>query len=151
MSIRPLPYAGWAGALILAFSSLSCDALNPALVGDLGGDAGSVGRGPTGSVVLVLNNQTSQELALQFDVKYTRAGEATTTQEAEFTAPAGGWWTMTLDCDTSAVILKQVAPVGGDDGIPVAVNEFRRPALQCGSVIFVNVPLLGSPTADLLP
>jgi hypothetical protein len=154
MTIRRLRSAAWAGAFILALTAgFSCDALNPAFVGQLGGDAGTVGPAPTGSIVLILNNQTPRRVALSYDLELSRAGQQTIVQADGSLVTGSGYWTATFDCDTSALILTGLAFIDGEDEeeLPLAVNQFRRPALQCGSVVFVNVPLLGSPTADLLP
>jgi len=146
--------AAWASVFALAVTAFSCDALNPALVGQLGGNASTAGPAPTGSIVLIFNNQTARWLSLNYNLEISQAGRPTVLQEEHTLVVApGAYWTVTFDCNTSAAILESITPVGtdDDDGMALAVNEFRRPALQCGSVIFVNVPLLGSPTADLLP
>lgn len=149
--------AAWAVLCALAVTGVSCDALNPAFVGQLGGDAGNVGPAPTGSIVLIFNNQTNRQLALNYELELLRAGQGMVTQTDGYLRTGPGYWTATFDCDTSAILLTGISILDatGDDDVAVdielAVNEFRRPALQCGSVIFVNVPLIGSPTADLLP
>jgi hypothetical protein len=151
-------YAGWAALCVLAVTGVSCDILNPSFVGQLGGDAGNTGPSPTGSIVLIFNNQTTQRLALNYDLELSRAGEGVVTQTGSSLVTSTGYWTATFDCDTTGIILTGISIVsdtgddtGGTTDIALAVNEFRRPALQCGSVVFVNMPLIGSPTADLLP
>lgn len=152
MKIRVMQTAAWAGVCCLALAAMSCDALNPALVGQLGGDAGTAGPTPTGSIVLLFNNQRNQSMALNYNLETILPGGGQTTGSGIVVSPKG-YFAVTLDCNTSAVILAGIVPVDSPDAdpIPLAVNEFRRPALQCGSVISVNLPFLGSPTADLLP
>ncbi len=65
MKIRLAQTAVWAVACsCLTLGLISCDVLNPALVGQLGGDAGNTGPTPTGSIIVVFNNQTPQRLTL---------------------------------------------------------------------------------------
>lgn len=159
MKIQALRAAAFAAVCCLSLAALSCDALNPALVGQLGGDAGSVNVDPTGSIVIVFNNQTNQEMALRYEADVIRPGGGTEIQPTTFTVAPASWWATTLDCYTSSVTLIGISTAVGATQpsdisptiIPIAANTFTRPALQCGSVIFVNLPLIGSPTADLLP
>lgn len=150
---RGLRSVAWASAFLLAAVSFSCDALNPELVGQLGGDAGNAGPAPTGSIVLLFNNQTAQVLSLRYNVEFIRPGESAVLQQDSTATVSQGYFATTYDCDTSAIILNDIVAEGGEDDntLPLSVSELRRPALQCGSVVFVNVPLLGSPTVDLLP
>jgi len=156
MTIRSLRSAAWAGLILLAVAGLSCDALNPAFVGQLGGNVAVAGPEPTGSIVLVFNNQRAELLALSYDLEVSRPGEAAQTVTDGFLQAQNGYWTATFDCNVTAITLTGISEAGtttqpANGGLTLAVNEFRRPALVCGSVVFVNVPLVGSPTADLLP
>lgn len=160
MNISPVRSAGWAAACILTLAGIGCDALNPAFVTQLGGDAGASGPAPTGSIVLVLNNQTGQPIALTYDQETVQPGGETLLQEDAYLVVPVTYWTTTFDCNTTSVTLKSIDllgtsgtldPTNAAGSLPFAANTLTRPALQCGSVIFVNVPLIGSPTADLLP
>lgn len=154
MTLKRPRTVAWMSVFFLALPHFSCDTLNPAFLGQLGGDAGTVSPAPTGSIVLVFNNQTARRMALTYDVELSVPGEAAMTQTENALVTDTGYWTATFDCNTSAIMLTGIVPMDGEDideGLTLAVNEFRRPALQCGSVVFVNLPLLGSPTADLLP
>lgn len=160
MKLSLVRTAGWAAVCILILAGVSCDALNPAFVAQLGGDAGTAGPAPTGSIVLLVNNQTGRRVLVDYQLEITQAGGGQIAQTGSTPVPAAGYWAWTFDCDTVAVSLTSLSFLGtatqpGDDTvtavIPLAVSRFSRPALQCGSVIFLNIPLIGSPTADLLP
>ncbi len=143
-------------AALLLVAATSCDVLNPGLVNDLGGDASASGPQPTGSILVVFSNQRGIPLSLSYTTIATRAGASYT--KVHTTNTDGGVWAMSHDCDTNSVAITGIASNGGSttqpsDGssdLELAIT-FEKPRLTCGSVIFVSVPLLGSPTADLLP
>ncbi len=164
MTIRLLRSAALAGLLIVSvLACTSCDALNPAFVSQIGGSSGAAGPEPTGSIVLVFNNQRAQRFALSYDLTINRAGEQTVTASGGALEAETGYWTATFDCNTTAITLRGVVPISSSSATQPASQpstgtslgldgvEFSRPALQCGSVLFVNLPLVGSPTVDLFP
>jgi hypothetical protein len=139
-------------AVLALLGFASCDALNPALVGQLGGNTGGSGPEPTGSIILAINNQRPNPVEVSYSYEMIQPGGGVVTGSVTGGAPIGTWG-FTFDCNTSQIAIASIANViGGTAAEPEPLEiTFQRPALQCGSVIFINVPAFGSPTADLLP
>lgn len=162
MTTRLLRSAAWAGLVIVSvLACTSCDMLNPAFVAQIGGNAGAAGPDPTGSIVVVFNNQRTQLVGLDHSVESSPPGEQTRTHNSIIGPVPTGFWTVTYDCNTTKITINKVVPATQisttqpDQGLGESLGldgmEFARPALQCGAVLFVNVPLVGPPTADLVP
>lgn len=155
MTIRHLRKAALAGCLaLLIVAGTSCDVLNPALVGDLGGNPVNAGPQPGGSILVVLSNQRSTIITLNFDYEVVRSGGGVYTSESFINAPAGNWPTA-LDCDTTTI---NITGIEGEAAVDTQTGEalelvrtFERPDLQCGSVVFVTVPAIGPATAEIFP
>jgi hypothetical protein len=149
-----------AGAAVL-LANLSCDALNPTFVNELGGNAIRSTPSPTGSIVIVFNNQRLLRLTMTYDLEMTVPGLAPQQITGATLSTDTGYWTATLDCYTTSIKITSITAAGTSAsqpstqpsvaGLTLATNTFAPPALQCGSVLFVIVPLLGSPTAELVP
>lgn len=158
MIIRTLRFALWAGGItLLLVAGISCDVLNPALVGDLGGNTTTTGPQPNGSVVVAFRNQRGIPLTLNYTFETTRAGAVTTTtQNFNNSGASMSLWAISHDCNTTKISITGISAGSSTDGgtgtadLPLAIT-FEKPNLTCGSVVFVNVPLVGSPTAELLP
>lgn len=152
-----------AACITVMMAGLSCDALNPSFVNQLGGNANVVSPKLAGSIVVVFNNQRSTPLQLSYETEITRPGDSAVTLGGGNIIPDSnlndppepGYFAVTLDCNTTMIKITGIGQIGSDEGgagsLALASNEFRAPALQCGSVLFVNVPIFGSPTAELVP
>jgi hypothetical protein len=88
----------------------------------------------------------------------TNAPGGTLTSTDQSVTNAGGHPVMiTHDCNTTRIAITGLA--GGTSTSQPATSQpstgftatFQPPNLQCGSVIFVNVPILGTPTATVVP
>ncbi len=147
-------------AALLAAASAGCDALNPSLVAQIGGNSAVTSVNSPGHVILVLNNLTNGNAVLSFDMSNTTSNGTVYTGSAAQTAGPGAYVALTLSCTLTRLELKDVVirPVAAgvtpeSVTVQLPVNIFAPPALRCGSVVFVNVvgvyPSIGA-TAQLL-
>jgi hypothetical protein len=165
MMTRFLRLAAWVGcASLILTAGTSCDVLNPSLVNDLTGTASTSGPQPTGSILVAFNNQRGVALTLNYTVERNHSGTVTTSTE-KF-GNSGGIWAVSYDCDTTKVAITGISTTSSSNSTDTTDTTdtsdtstttslalsmtFEPPALECGSVIYVNVPLLGSPTAEIV-
>lgn len=143
MTARRIRSAAGAGLIALTvLTAHGCDVLNPAFVNQLGGSAARSGPQPTGSILVVVNNQTTSQIQLNYDQEVRRAGEGVVIYSGGFAIPAGTYFVFSSDCSTTGIIFTSLT-VGGVD-VALAVNEFRAPALQCGSIVYVTIQGVGA-------
>jgi len=143
MTARPLRSAAGAGLIaLILLAAHGCDTLNPAFVSQLGGSAARSGPQPTGSILTVINNQTPSQVLLSYDQEVQRPGEGLVIYSGGFAVPAGTYFVFSSDCTTDGIVFTSLT-VGGV-AVPLAVNEFRAPALQCGSIVYVTIQGVGA-------
>ena len=145
---------------VVLLADLSCDALNPTFVNQLGGNANAATPSPTGSIVVALNNQRGIPMILSYEIENTQPNGVLKTSTFNLTSN-GGLFMLTHDCNTSKITLTGLAgaTVSGTASTQPATSQpagaisgtFAPPKLQCGSVIFVNVPLIGLATVSIVP
>lgn len=111
-------------------------ACNPEFVANLGGDPTNASGGVSGSILIVVNNQTAADVELSMTINRTNAGEATTTGTQTITVPQG-YVIFSDDCSVRSITIDSLTVGGADVGL--AANTFAPPALRCGSILFVTV------------
>ncbi len=120
----------------LAPALLGVLACNPQFVASLGGDPVAAGPGVGGSILIVVNNQTAADVALEMTLQRTNAGEATTTSPFTVSAPPG-YVIFSEDCSTTSITIDSLKV--GDADVTLAARTFAPPALRCGSILFITV------------
>jgi hypothetical protein len=165
MNIRCLRFAVRAAVcVVLAAAGLSCDALNPTFVNQIGGAAVQSVPEPNGSIAVVFNNQRPTSATLAYTITTTPPSGTSITTTVADTNLGGYPLIATYDCNTTKIAITGVSLATTTQpsttqtsdttttGVPVALTAtFQAPNLQCGSVIFVNIPILGSPTVSIVP
>jgi len=147
-------------AALLAAAGSGCDALNPSLVAQIGGNSAATSVNSPGHVILVLNNLTNGNAVLSFGMTNTTSNGTVYTGSAAQAVGPGAYVALTLSCTLTRLELEEVEirPVAAgvtpeSVTVELPVNIFTPPALRCGSVVFVNVvgvyPDIGA-TAQLL-
>ncbi|MCL2330729.1 MAG: hypothetical protein FWC56_05455 [Phycisphaerae bacterium] len=136
--------------LAIGVMAVSC---NPTFVDYWGLDPIPHLPDPTGSIVVVVNNQLPIRVVVETTTVHTPPGQSTTV--SKFSIGMGtGWWASTDDCNISSIKINSISAETLDgNSQPIesfSPIEFRQPALQCGAVIFVNIPFTGVPTTELV-
>ena len=147
-------------ALAIVGGSVSCDGLlSPEFRDYLGLDVVAGMPVPTGSIVILVNNQWPFGMVVDATVLHTPPGKSPETHSTSIGVGGMRWFAVTYDCNTGSTSIDALFVEVIDENGEITLEEiesfapieFKPPALKCGSVILVNIPFIGSPTATLVP
>lgn len=139
---------------VVWFVISGCDILAPSFVDQLTGNAVPAGTEVSGSVLVVLNNLTPTGAILSYTYDLDVAGSsAVTTHTLTQTTSAGNYFVMSLPCPLARLAFTSLSLAGGSGTAPpvpttqqtgstgptLPTADYLPPALECGSVFFVNV------------
>lgn len=135
--IARLPRAAVGAGTLILLTLLGCDAINPQLIGQLGGNPSSTNADISGSILVVFNNNTTGDGVLTYSASDDSSGSSVVLFDGSMTAPSGYTNIASYECSTTTIAITGIS-IGGTD-LTWETVQYTVPNLRCGSVIFVNV------------